>query len=129
MHIWESDMVPRENIWIRMEELQVPSEYMYEISHIYGKVICRVRLGEEISKIISSNIGVKQGFSLSPTLFGVCIDELEHMVLEYMHEEVIEEVLLGNVVIMIFLYADDIVLLAHTQEDAKKLMIILENFF
>ncbi|MCO5550705.1 hypothetical protein L7F22_004195 [Adiantum nelumboides] len=73
-------------------------------------------------------IGVKQGCPLSPTLFGLLVDELEHMVLEFMQQEGIEEVMIGNAVIMLLLYADDVVLLAHSLEDAQKLMIALENF-
>ncbi|MCO5560476.1 hypothetical protein L7F22_014091 [Adiantum nelumboides] len=50
------------------------------------------------------------------------------MVLEFMQQEGIEEVIFGNVLIMLLLYADDVVLLAHSLEDAQKLMIALENF-
>ncbi|MCO5548233.1 hypothetical protein L7F22_001690 [Adiantum nelumboides] len=85
-------------------------------------------MGEGISELFTSTIGVKQGCPLSPTLFGLLIDELEHMVLEFMQQEGIEEVMIGNAVIMLLLYADDVVLLAHSLEDAQKLMIALENF-
>ncbi|MCO5556272.1 hypothetical protein L7F22_009818 [Adiantum nelumboides] len=85
-------------------------------------------MGEGISEFFTSTIGVKQGCPLSPTLFGLLIDELEHMVLEFMQQEGIEEVMIGNAVIMLLLYADDVVLLAHSLEDAQKLMITLENF-
>ena len=122
------DMVPRNNLWKRMEELQVPIEFMYAISRIYEKVMCRVHMQDQISDFFASTIGVKQGCPLSPTLFGLAIDELEQMVLEFMHEEGIEEVMIKNVVIMLLLYADDVVLLAHTLEDAQKLMKVLENF-
>ena len=111
-----------------MEELQVPLDYMHAIAPIYEQVVYQVRMGKGISKIFSSNIGVKQGCPLSPTLFGLCIDQLEHMVLEYAHQEGIEDVAIGNVVIMLLLYADDVVLLAHTPQDAQKLMVVLEAF-
>ncbi|MCO5586193.1 hypothetical protein L7F22_040132 [Adiantum nelumboides] len=122
------DMVPQENLWKRMNKLQVPDEYMHAISCVYEKVVCQVRMGEGISKFFTSTIGVKQGCPLSPTLFGLLIDELEHMVPEFMQQEGIEEVMIGNVVIMLLLYVDDVVLLAHSLEDAQKLMIALENF-
>ena len=72
-------------------EIQVPSEYMLVVSRIYEKVICQLRMGRGISEFFASNIGVKQGCSLSPTLFGLCIDELEQMVLEFKQQEGIEE--------------------------------------
>ena len=85
-------------------------------------------MGKEISEMFASSIGVKQGCPLSPTLFGLCIDELESRVLEYIREEDIQEVMIGNVVIMLLLYADDVVLLAHTIEDAQKLMLFSKPF-
>ncbi|MCO5593252.1 hypothetical protein L7F22_047259 [Adiantum nelumboides] len=84
------------------------------------------RVGEKILEFFTSTIGVKQGYALSSTLFGLLIDELEHMVLAFMQQERIEEVMIGNA--MIVLYADDVVLLVHSLEDAQKLMIALENF-
>ena len=68
------NMVPRDKLWRRMEELGVPSEYMVAISRIYEKVICHVRMGEGLSDSFTSTIGVKQGCPLSLTLFGLCID-------------------------------------------------------
>ena len=39
------------------------------------------------SKYFLSNMGVKQGCSLSPTLFGICIDKLEGVVNKVAREE------------------------------------------
>ncbi|MCO5609736.1 hypothetical protein L7F22_063968 [Adiantum nelumboides] len=122
------DMVPQENLWKRMKELQVPNECMHAIFRIYEKVVCQVHMGEGISKFFTSTVGVKQGCPLSPTLFGLLIDELGHIVLEFMQQEGIEEVMIGIAVIILLLYADDVMLLAHSLEDAQKRMIALENF-
>ena len=122
------DTVPRENLWRRMEKLQVPSDYMHAISCIYEKVICQVHMGEKISKFFTSTIGVKQGCPLSPTLFGLLIDELECIVLDFMQEEGIEEVMIRNAVVMLLLYADDVVLLAHSLEDAQSLWLSWRTF-
>lgn len=89
------DMVSQDNLGKCMEELQVPLEYMHAIACIYKWVICQVcLLVKGISKIFSSDIGINQGCPLSPTLFGLCIDRLEHMVLEYACQECIEKLLL-----------------------------------
>ena len=49
------------------------------------------------------------------------------MVTKFVKEECVEEVPIGNVVIMLLLYADD-VLLANALGDAQKLMKALEVF-
>ena len=55
-----------------------------------------------------------------PILFGLCIDELEQMVNEYVKQECIEGVAIGNVLILLLLYANDVMLFAYTLEDAQK---------
>ena len=122
------DMVPRDILWKRMEELQVPHEYMHAVARLYNQVICQIRMGDQVSEPLSSDIRVKQGCPLSPTLFGLCIDRLEQMVQEYALQEGIKEVLIGNAVIMLLLYADDVVLFTHTLEDAQKMMEVLKAF-
>ena len=50
------------------------------------------------------------------------------MVAKFAKQEGVKEVATGNVVIMLLLYADNVVLLANTLADAQKLMTALENF-
>ena len=51
------------------------------------------------------------------------------MVTKFIKEECVEEVSIGNVVIILLLYADDVVLLANTLGNAQKLMKALEIVF
>ena len=57
---------------------------------------------------INCNIGVKQGFPLSPTLFCIYIDKLE----KCLEEAGCVSTILAGIVIVLLLYADDIVLMA-----------------
>ena len=70
--------------------------------------------GNRLSDFFNITVGVKQGCPLSPTLFGLCLDELKEIIAKFVKEENIEEVAIDNVVIMLLLYADDVVLLANT---------------
>ena len=42
-----------------------------------------MHIRDRVSEFFNSTIGVKQGFPLSPTLFALCIDELEEMVAKF----------------------------------------------
>ena len=59
----------------------------------------------ESSESFRSDIGVKQGCPLSPTLFGLYIDKLE----EWLNLQGGDGVWLGEFVIKLLLYVDDIV--------------------
>ena len=73
---------------------------------------------------INCNIGAKQGFPLAPTLFTIYIDKLE-MCLE---EAGCTGTILAGIVIILLLYADDIVLMARHPSDLDKQLRILKYF-
>jgi hypothetical protein len=60
-----------------MEELGIPDGYRATIHKIYEKVRDKIRTSEGMPECFGSDIGVKHGFPLSPTLFGLYIDKLE----------------------------------------------------
>ena len=61
--------------------LGVPIELRMGIYRLYERVVCRLKSTNGFSQAFVSNMGVKQGCPLSPTLFGLCIDELKEMIL------------------------------------------------
>ena len=68
-------------------------------------------MGNRLSDCFNITIGVKQGWALLPTLFGLCIDELKEMVAKFVKEEGVKEAVIRNVVTMLLLYVDDVVCL------------------
>ena len=77
------------------------------------------------SNDIKCNIGVKQGFLLSPTLFGIYIDKLKCC----LEEAGCAGTILAGIVIIIILYDDDIILLARCPSIIDKKLRILKDFF
>jgi hypothetical protein len=63
------DIVPRTNLWNRLEELKVPSELRVVAVRLYENVISKFRNIEGWSEEINCNIGVKQGCPLIPYPF------------------------------------------------------------
>ena len=70
-------VLPRNNLWNRLEELKVPFELRAATIMLYENFIAKFKSNEGWSKDIKCNIGVNQGSPLSPTLFGIYIDKLE----------------------------------------------------
>jgi hypothetical protein len=88
-----------------IEASKVPSDLRFFVVQLYEIFISKFRSIEAWLKEINCNIGVKQVFPLSPTLFGIYIDKLEDCL----------EVAgcfgppLASIVIIFLLYVHDIV--------------------
>ena len=87
-------------------------------------VIAKFKTNEGWSKNITCNIEVKQGFPLSPALFGIYIGKLEGCLEEVDYAGTI----LAGIVIILLLYADDIVLLARCPSDLDKQLRLFKDF-
>ena len=100
------DIVLRGKLWHRMEELEVPMHLRAVVHRLYEDVKVKIQTSTGISESFRSDIGVKQGCPLSPTLFGLYIDKLE----EWLNLQDGEGALLGEFMIRLLLYADDLIL-------------------
>ena len=108
--------VPRNNLWNILEELKVPFEPRVAAIRLYENVIAKFKRNEGWLRDIKCNVGVKQGFPLSPTLFGIYIDKLEGC----LEEAGCASMFFARIVIIILLYVVDIVLLARCPSDLDK---------
>ena len=117
------NMVPRNNLWNRLEELNFPFELRAASIRLYENVISKLKINEGWSQDIKCNIGVKQGCPLSPTLFGIYIDKLEGC----LEEARCAGTILAGIVIILLLYVDDIFLLARCPSDLDKKLILLKD--
>ena len=96
----------------RLQEMGVPTELIWGVMALYKTVVGQVCTPEGVSELIHSTIGVKQGCPLSPTLFGMYVDE----VLDYIERGGDKGSQLAGTWISLLLYADDIVLISDSRE-------------
>jgi hypothetical protein len=118
------DMVPRKNLWNRLEEIKVPLELRVSSIRMYDNFISKFKTTKGCSKDIKCNIGVKQGCPLSPTLFRIYIDKLE----ECLEKAGCVGPTLTGIVINLLLYADDIVFMTSSPHDLENQLRILKDF-
>jgi len=118
------DMVLRNNLWNRLEELKFPFDLRAFTIRLYENVIAELKSNQMWSKDIKCNIRVKQGFPLSSTLFGIYINKLKG----YLEEVGCGGTILARIVIILLLYANNIVLLGRCASNLHKKLILLKDF-
>ena len=92
---------------------------------LHRKFISNFKNNEGWTAYINFNIDVKQGFSLSATIFGIYIKKLE----KCLEEAGCAGTILARIVTILLLYADDIFLMARCPSDLDKQLIIIKYFF
>lgn len=118
------DTVPRDKLWNRMDELNIPDEYRVAVHRLYEQVRAKIRTSEGMSECFGSDIGVKKGCPLSPTLFGLYIDKLE----DWLNETFERGTQLVGYVVKLLLYADDLILISKIAHGLRGLLKALELF-
>jgi hypothetical protein len=118
------DSVPRALLWECLAELAVHSEMLAAVRAMYANVRCTIKSKEGLTSTFGSAMGVKQGCSLSPLLFGLYIDSLfaELAALPVAHPKILLQV------VPALLFADDVVLLAHSVHALQALLNGLADF-
>lgn len=76
------DFVPRMALFQRLRMIGISEMLLAAIVRLYETVVGRSGTPEGFSVLIHSTIGFKQGCPLSPTLYGLYIDELEDFLLK-----------------------------------------------
>ena len=94
------------------------------IRSMYTDNICKIKFANGLSKQFPSTCGVKQGDVLSPILFNLFIDDL----VKNLNSCPSGAISVNGLSINSLLYADDIVLLANSQEALQTYLDILNDF-
>ena len=120
------DTVPRALLWGKLERMGIRGHIMDAIRALYADVPVCVRTQQGLTQTFQSLMGVKQGCPLSPTLFGLYIDDFEAVVLGGAAALSLPK--LGEGPAPPLLYADDLALMSTTVEGLQRQLNILGAF-
>ena len=119
------DTIPRNKLWEHLSSIGVQGKMLDALKSYYANVrVCVDIPGVGSSAHFDSTMGVKQGCPMSPTLFGLYIDQLEHHLQS--HDQDAPKLL--DTKVPILLYADDIVFLSQSPSGLQKRLNILQLF-
>ncbi len=117
------DKIDRWLLWDSLKTLQLPQKFLNALQSLYENVQCSVRINGTLTDWFPVTLGLKQGCTISPTLFNLYINGLVRII-----KESGIGIDVGVEIIAILLYADDIVLLAESQQELQCLLDVLHQW-
>ncbi len=120
------DTVPRDLLWQVLAEMGIVGRFMQCLQSMYSQDSVRVmHPTKRLSARFSCGIGVKQGYPLSPLLFGLYLDGLEK------HLDALDgdsPPQLADIVVNLLLYVDDLTLMSETPQGLQKQIDVMSEF-
>ena len=101
----------------RLKSLGINGVFLRNIMAMYKNTEYCVKLKNDYTRAINSNLGLKQGCPLSPMLFNLYIDDIENI-----FDDKCDPISIQNEKINHFLYADDLVILSQSKEGLQRAM-------
>ncbi len=108
----EFDIVPREVLWQVLAGLGVEGCFLWFLQAMYAKDTIRINHPSEgVTSSFRCQQGVKQGYPLSPLLFGLYLDALEGR----LDDRKCDAPALADMHIWLLLFADDLALMLESE--------------
>jgi hypothetical protein len=117
------DTVNRSAMLYKLLKFEIGGTYLSIIQSMYEEVIYQVKMGGSLTENVYSNVGVKQGCVLSPTLFNLYLSDLPEIFDKNCHP-------ISNFDndLNCLMFADDIVLFSETQDGLQRCLNKLHNY-
>ena len=111
------DHIDRLRLWARLRQLGMPQKFLSVLQSLYSNVECSVRINGVCTEWFPVKIGLKQGCILSPVLFNLYINGL----VERLKRSGLG-VSVDGLKVALLIYADDLAILAESEEDLKAML-------
>ena len=102
----------RNGLYYKLLRSGISSKFVNLVIGLYTGTTNYIKIGNKISKEFTSNIGLRQGCNLSPTLFNIFTNDLPQMLL---HSQM-DPISISGEKIPILMYADDIIILSQSEK-------------
>ena len=103
------DSVLHQALFLKLHNFGVSGLFYNIVKNMYTGNKLQIRIGNNLTKVFNSNLGVRQGDTLSPNLFKIFINDLSTI-----FDEECDAVSLGNFDLNCLMYADDVILLSKS---------------
>ena len=111
------DFIDRELLLFRLLKMGINGYFYSAIQSIYKAPVACVKLNEHYTSWFPTPSGVKQGDSLSPTLFAIFINDLAKEI-----KQLGVGIICGETTVSLLLYADDLIFMADNEYDLQKML-------
>lgn len=116
------DRMNHHGLFLKLMHRSVPRTVLCVLENWFDKCFTCVKWNSVFSDMFKLNCGIRQGGVLSPYMFAIYIDDIVHKV-----ETAGTGCYLGLICFSIFLYADDMLLLAPSISSLQKLFTVCET--
>lgn len=119
------DAIDRTLLWRKLSNMGLNGKIFQSLKALYGNVKCSVRLNGHLTDWFPVTSGLKQGCLLSPLIFNLFVNDLS---------DALEATQLGIALqgidskLNMLLYADDLALIAESEEDLQRLLEVLASW-
>ena len=119
------DTIPRDLLFKKLLDYGINGKFFNNIKTMYSNDNCCIKVGNKLSESFLANQGVKQGCILSPLLFNIFIaDIVERFTTENCRPLKLDE----SRNLGCLLWADDIILLSHSEEGLRNMLSALSTY-
>ena len=111
------DFLNRDLMLFCLKEIGINGKFLSMVKVMYSETKAAIRINDKITDWFRTEAGIRQGQNDSPTIFAIFINSLAKQL-----KNLNKGVIFGDISITTLLYADDIILLAETENNLQDLL-------
>ena len=119
------DTVWHQGLLLKLTRLGINNYFYRIIQNMYSKTQLSVKVQGKLTDYFTSDVGVRQGDNLSPTLFNIFVNDIQDFMKKQNNTDPVK---IGSTTLNCLLYADDVVLISRTKEGLQACINAIQKF-